>query len=168
MFAFTRRVTRIATRGTVLAALAATALVAGRAGADPASLPLHGRLQAHSVTGSDCLSPVGTCFAGTFQGSLRGPGAFTGSAVSGTSTPNVVLLSGELVIHDNAGDVYCSEEAVLDTTPGSDGAFAFLCVITGGTGKWAGASGYLQSTGTFVAPEGGGTYTGRIVLGSAS
>ena len=168
MYTFTRSVARIATVATVLAALAASTLGAGGAAADPAGLPLHGDLQAHAVTGSDCVSPVGSCFAGTFHGSLRGPGAFTGSAVSATSTPNVLLLSGELVIRDTAGDVYCSEEAVLDTTPGSDGAYTFLCIITGGTGKWAGASGYLQSTGTFVAPEGGGTYTGRIVLASAS
>jgi hypothetical protein len=39
-----------------------------------------------------------------------------------------------------------------------------LCVVTGGTGAWATASGYLRTTGNFTFDGGGtGTYDGKVV-----
>jgi hypothetical protein len=39
-----------------------------------------------------------------------------------------------------------------------------LCVVTGGTGGWTGAEGYLRTTGTFTLGGGGsGSYDGKVV-----
>ena len=47
---------------------------------------------------------------------------------------------------------------------GGDGPFVSICIVTGGTGKWAGATGYLRSSGTFLFGAGGtGTYDGKVV-----
>ena len=49
----------------------------------------------------------------------------------------------------------------------SDHAFVDLCVITGGTGMYAGATGYIQEVGTFdfAANLGRLDYYGKLVLG---
>jgi hypothetical protein len=144
----------------------ATALYTAGAHAEPKSLPIHGTLASHAVSGPSCTSPTGLCFVGETKGSLHGPAEFLVEAVTPTATPDVSIVSGSLTIHDSLGDVFCHEEAVLNTSASGDGEFAFLCEITGGTGKWAGASGYIQSVGT-VPPstgQGVGDYTGAIIL----
>jgi hypothetical protein len=68
-------------------------------------------------------------------------------------------------IHDKRGDVRCDDSAALNTAPGSDGELIGLCEITGLTGKWQGASGYIQSFGTFDPATGGAErYVGRLVV----
>jgi hypothetical protein len=37
-----------------------------------------------------------------------------------------------------------------------------LCVVTGGTGRYGGATGYLQERFHFVGAEGRGEYTGEV------
>jgi hypothetical protein len=65
--------------------------------------------------------------------------------------------------------VQCADSAVINTTPGGDGELVGLCEITGLTGKWTGASGYLQSMGTFTLEAGGAErYFGKIVIPIAS
>ncbi len=142
----------------LLSAIIATALV-GTAGADSASVRVQGTLRSEAVTGPDCSSPVGVCFAGTFKGALRGTGDFAATSVTPTSTPDVVLISGDLTIHDRDGDLSCSEQALLNTATGE---FVFVCEITSGTGKWVGASGSFQASGTIEGTVGTGRYEGKI------
>ena len=70
----------------------------------------------------------------------------------------------------------CTETAIFDITglppeppfPPGDHAFVDLCVITGGTELYEGASGYIQEVGTFDFSTGVGQleYSGELVYGS--
>jgi hypothetical protein len=133
--------------------------------AEPGSLSVHGHLTSQSVTGPECTSPVGVCATGTLHGSLNGPFEFVASSIVSADQPGVVFLKGVTVIHDQHGEMQCADSAAFNTTRGSDGELVGLCEITGLTGQWTGASGYLQSAGTFTL-EAGGTeqYFGKIVL----
>ncbi|MGH9670581.1 MAG: hypothetical protein ACRD3A_10780 [Terriglobales bacterium] len=72
------------------------------------------------------------------------------------------------------GNLSCSESGSGNTNSSSDGEFVLLCNITGGTGAYKGASGYLQRVGTSsgigtpanvtVPQSGEGTYQGKIIL----
>ena len=74
-------------------------------------------------------------------------------------------MTGVSIIHDKAGDVRCDDSAALNAAEGGNGELIGLCEITGLTGEWAGASGYLQTFGTFNAASGGAeNHVGRVVL----
>ena len=139
-------------------------VLADHAGADPQSLPVDGSIKSHSIIGPACTSPAGRCFVATFKGTLQGSAEFVANSVTPTSQPGMMLINGNFLIHDNHGDLACIEDSLLNTAPESNGEFVFLCEITGGTGKWAGASGYLQATGRLEATEGTAHYIGEITF----
>jgi hypothetical protein len=149
----------------------------------PASLPLHGsmlNIRNHGFSPSDpCPGGwPGICSTFTATGVIKGEG------VVFIDTPPVVVLDGKptyprahsearTVITTAKGELHCSEGAIFDVTPGSDHAFVDLCLITGGTGIYEGASGYIQEVGTFAfdAPDiedrfGELDYYGKLVFGS--
>jgi hypothetical protein len=59
-----------------------------------------------------------------------------------------VFYTGNVVIHSGQGDLYCTDAGTLQTTG------------NGGTGHCAGAAGYMQEVGTFVAGRGTAEYRG--------
>ena len=61
------------------------------------------------------------------------------------------------------GDLTCTEAALFDLI-GPDHGFVDECIITGGTGIYEGATGYIQEVGTFdfAANLGELEYTGKI------
>jgi hypothetical protein len=69
------------------------------------------------------------------------------------------------VIHAAKGDLTCHGTTTFDVVSG-DHPFVDLCVIEGGTGIYAGASGYIKSVGTFdfSANQGESDYFGKLVL----
>ena len=69
------------------------------------------------------------------------------------------------MIHTKKGDLTCHEAAVFDVA-GADHAFVDLCLINGGTGMYAGATGYIQEVGTFdfAANQRQLEYYGKLVL----
>lgn len=149
----------------LLAAALAAAVLVQQAGADPATMRLKGTFDTPLVGGPACDSPVGLCFAGEFRGSLKGPSEGTVASLTPTAQPGVFLGDATATIHDRRGDVICAhEQFVFNGSPDSDGQYAFLCEITGGTGRYSGARGYLYGIGT--APPGtgqdSGTYHGEI------
>ncbi|WP_443201869.1 hypothetical protein [Saccharopolyspora sp. 5N708] len=137
-------------------------MVADQTGEDPKSVQAHGSITSQTITGPACTSPVGRCFVATFKGTLQGSAEFVGNSITQTSQPGMMLINGNFVIHDKHGDMACLEDSLLNTAPGSDGEFVFLCEITGGTGKWAGASGYLQATGNLKGMNGAADYIGKM------
>ena len=149
----------------VAGALGAALFTTG-ADASQTSFPARGTITAQALSGPSCLAPAGLCFVGAARGSLNGPAEFDVATVTPSASPGVMFVSGTLTVHDHRGDLFCTEEAVLNTSAGSDGEFVFLCEITGGTGKWSGASGYLQALGTVdpATGEGTGEYSGKILL----
>ncbi|WP_460960273.1 hypothetical protein [Parasphingorhabdus pacifica] len=141
-------------------------MVADQTRAGPKSLQADGSITSQTITGPECKSPVGRCFVATFEGTLQGSAEFVGKSITQTSQTGMKLINGNFVIHDVHGDITCIEDSLLNTAPGSDGEvdgeFVFLCEITGGTGKWAGASGYLQATGNLNGMKGTARYVGKL------
>jgi hypothetical protein len=145
----------------IVTAAAAAGGLASQATAAPQTVKVKGTFKNPLVTGPGCDSPVGLCFEGRFHGSLNGPDEGVVNSLTPTQTPDVSQGQADLTIHDKRGDLTCSEEFVLNTSPTGDGQFAFLCEITGGTGRYAGASGYLQGAG--ITPPATATSTGAYV-----
>ena len=142
--------------------LALTFCLAGPAFADPICKAVHGRIDL-AATEPTCGSAIGLCAGGILHGTLQAHSDFIGTSfVSTVNTPStgVIVLTGDNAIHTNDGDLFTKDSVVLDTA--GDGEFAEVDTIVGGTGSYAGASGYLQATGTFLNGAGVGVYVGVV------
>jgi hypothetical protein len=135
-------------------------VAAGPAGADPNTKTYRGTLTEQAFT-EGCTSPVGLCAAGEAKGGLHGDFEITATNITPTSDPDVVILETSYVIHTNKGDISFSGQTLLNTVTGF---FSSLDEVTGGTGKWAGATGTLMSSGnfSFATGFGEGEYTAVI------
>lgn len=93
----------------------------------------------------------------------------TGTAIIPTIPPGVILFNNlSTIIDTDNGELVCVENGAANINPSSDGENVILCVITGGTGDFNGASGYLQRFGTSAGftslnVTGEGKYRGKIV-----
>ena len=151
--------------GVALAACGSLVAVAGgAASAAPASV--NGHFEVQTASGPDCASTVGVCLSGTVTGRIKGTFSVSATSVTATAdtpTTAAVVVTGDAVVGTGEGDVLCKLAGTLQVT--GDGPFVSLCVVTGGTGVWAGASGYLRTSGTLTVAEGGsGTYDGRVTV----
>jgi hypothetical protein len=149
----------------VLGLFAAAAVVlAAASSAAPKTVPLHGHmLDVANFFGPSCPSPTGVCSSFTATGSIQGEGV-----VSVDSLPNAEGISrAHTVITTKKGELRCNEQALFDLV-GADHAFVDLCVITGGTGAYEGATGYIQEVGTFdfATNHGEIQYFGKLVYGT--
>jgi len=115
-----------------------------------------------------CAAPTGQCFAGAFHGSLHGTTKGSLLSVTPTQQPDVVLIDASFTIHAPHGDLNVAhEQIVYNTAPSSDGEFSILGEVTSGTGRYAGATGYVMGVGTRPLSTGvaTGSYVGEITLG---
>lgn len=149
-------------RKTFAFAVLAFAFALAPASADPVCHAVHGRLEivANEPT---CGSAIYLCANAYLHGTIQAHTDFVGtSSVPTVDTPatGVVVLTGDNVFHTNDGDFYTKDAIVLATT--GAGEFAEIDTITGGTGEWAGATGSITATGTFVDGVGHGTYYGTV------
>ena len=125
-----------------------------------------GHITDQPLAGAECTSPLGQCSAGRFYGALKGN--FVASATSftptgDTATTGVITFTADLVLHTKDGDLFLKDAGTFNTTPGGRGEHATVTTATGGTGRWAGASGRLLETGTFTQEDGGySVYAGEI------
>lgn len=122
-----------------------------------------GTLTLQALDPSACLSPVDLCAAGTYRGDLKATSLFTGTAfisTADTPTTGVVIATGDNLITTAGGTLSTKDAIVLETI--GDGNFAEVDTIAGGTGEWAGATGTLRATGTFLNGSGEGAYEGEI------
>ncbi|MET0645902.1 MAG: hypothetical protein ABW208_04725 [Pyrinomonadaceae bacterium] len=125
-----------------------------------------GHITDQPYVGAECASPLGQCSAGRFYGVLKGD--FVASATSftpsaDTATTGVISFTADLVLHAKDGDLFLKDAGTFNTTPGARGEHATVTTVTGGTGRWAGASGRLLETGTFTQEDGGySVYSGEI------
>ncbi|HEX8561307.1 MAG TPA: hypothetical protein VF668_24660 [Pyrinomonadaceae bacterium] len=125
-----------------------------------------GHITDQPLAGAECASPLGQCSAGRFYGALKGE--FVASATSftptgDTATTGVISFTADLVLHTKDGDIFLKDAGAFNTTPGGRGEHATVTTVTGGTGRWAGASGRLLETGTFTQEDGGHSdYAGEI------
>lgn len=149
----------------VAAALVLAATAGGGNGRDQShSIDLEGKLSGISnFFAPDCTSVTGVCSRFSIKGAIKGDGV-----VFIDTIPTAEGLShAHTVIHTKRGDLMCSEIAIFDLV-GSDHGFVDLCIVTGGTGRYAGATGYIQEVGTFdfTTNVGGGHYHGKLIFPS--
>lgn len=155
----------------ILAALtlpsgAARGVAAWEKPSKPRCQTVSGHITDQPFAGAECASPLGQCSAGRFHGALKGD--FVASATSftpsgDTATTGVVSFTADLVLHTKDGDLYLKDAGAFNTTSGGRGEHATVTTVTGGTGRWAGASGRLLETGTFTPEDGGySVYAGEI------
>lgn len=145
----------------VLLGSAFAAVSVASSGAGTTSIPLVGRfLTISNFRGPSC--PTSVCSSFHAIGVVGGSGIV---AVDGFFDQPAGASSAHTTIHTGHGDLMCSDLAIFDLSPG-DHPFVDLCTITGGTGRYAGATGYFQETGTFDFANnvGQASYTGKLVL----
>jgi hypothetical protein len=151
----------------LLAMLAAlSALLAGPAGADSNVKTVSGHVDDEVVGPPHCTSPVGICTVGRLTGGIQGDLEFTITSLTPAEPPGVLLFTATSTIHTTEGDIFCADSGSFNTAQGSAGEGVHLCVITGGTGEYAGASGYLQEMFHFQGTVGQGEYRGKVVTAS--
>ncbi|MCW5852816.1 MAG: hypothetical protein KIT87_22280 [Anaerolineae bacterium] len=146
-----------------VAALLALTLVSSGALAAPACKAVSGKFTLQAVNDPGCMSPVGLCATGEYQGSIKAISSFVGSAFlasADTPTTGVVFATGDNTIQTDKGDIYTKDAITLRTT--GEGAFAEVDTVVGGTGEYAGASGVLTATGMFLNGSGAGVYSGQV------
>ena len=157
--------------GMALAALVASAsllgFASGPASAEPDAVNGHFDLQAS--TGPECPPPLHICMSGRVNGKVNGTFNFQPATFeSTTGMPTTLLTTGTATVESGADTLRCEHAGALqigNDGPNADGPFVSLCIVTGGTGKWAGAQGYLRITGTFTLTAGGaGSYDGTLVV----
>jgi hypothetical protein len=106
-----------------------------------------------AVVTTDCRSPIGLCAAGFFTGDelIRGTtfasvlGASPSIGLPGIEAETSVSLAGERTITTWDGTLAFRFVTVFDTARGE---FAEINRVTGGSGKFEGATGTLWLTGT--------------------
>ena len=125
---------------------------------------MNGHFVLQSSSGPECDSPVGVCMTGSVSGRIKGSFSFTARSVIATDDTPVtaaIVTTGDAMVETRSGDLFCKLTGTLQVT--DDGPFVSLCVVTGGTGDWAGTTGYLRTSGTFTLAGGGsGSYDGKI------
>lgn len=144
-------------------ALTFVALAAAPAAAAPRCTRVHAHLFIEAEAVPTCGSLIGLCAKATLHGSLKATTDFVGTSFQATvDTPAtaVVLLTGDNTFHTTHGDFFTKDAIVLSTVGG--GEFAEVDTVVGGTGDWAGATGNLTATGTFVNGIGEGIIQGEI------
>jgi hypothetical protein len=155
---------------TLLAGVALTgAGLASQATAQPGIIKVTGHLQTQIADVVDCAAPTSLCFSGNVHGVLSGSIEGKVNSIVPTAEPDVALLDAATTIHTHHGDLhFAHEHAVYHTTPDGKGEFSWLMQITSGTGRYAGATGFLRGTGLAPPAPGATTtsmYVGEITLG---
>ncbi len=147
--------------GIFLAAALVMALTTRPALAAPEHVNGHFSLQ--FSTGPECR-PNDFCLTGGVKGKIKGAFLFSPSAMDSTAD-NIFITTGQaMVTADDGSTLTCAHAGALHLQEGSDGPFVSLCIINGGTERWAGAQGYLGIAGTFTIENGGeGSYDGKVI-----
>lgn len=157
---------RIATAILLAVSLAAAALFSAPAGKAAAAKckNVRGHVTSQTVT-ENCNSPISLCAAGQFYGAIRGEFFLVGTSLTPTQdTPvtGVYIFTGDNVIKTREGEIYTKDAGALNLTPGSTGDDISIVTITGGTGKYEGATGRLRASGTFSDAGGEFSYEGEV------
>ena len=152
------------------ALVAAVTLTAGQAAAATGCFPVSGRYVEHAVSVPECLSPVGLCIAGDYRGDIAG--SFAGSASALIATADTASTSVSAFTSDSTitgsvkrfrGTLQVKNAGVFTSKP--DGSIVDLQTIVGGTGRLAGATGFIRASGTFSFTAGGmSSYEGSVCL----
>ena len=154
----------------LLSAVAAVLVFAAAAPAKPAVLKVKGHYASQLAAGPDCKAATKRCFAGRIYGDISG--SFTGgiNSITPTAQADVALIDAVTTITTARGNLYFAhQQAVYNVNPAGRGEFSWILRITRGTGRYAGATGYLQGSGNTPPSTGKSTstYVGEITLGGS-
>jgi len=130
--------------------LAATTLVPAQANAG--TIQVSGTFTRSAVQPLSCLGII--CNVSDFTGDLEGHAENTTTSLI-PSTPAGVVFFSKAIIHTANGNLSYLESGAGNAKVPSDGESVYLCEITGGTGVFTGASGYLQLMNTSHGSLGG-------------
>lgn len=133
------------------------------AAAEPQCRRVHSRVTIEAEAVPTCGSPIGLCANTTYRGQLKGTSSFVGTSflpTVDTGATGTVVLTGDNLIHLGDGDLVTKDAIVLSTL--ATGEFAEVDTILSGTGAYAGATGNLTATGTFINGVGEGVLEGVI------
>jgi hypothetical protein len=127
---------------------------------------IDGNLTLKPLPPTACSSPVGVCSTGTLRGDLAGTFSFTGTSLIPTvdsPTTGVFVLTGDNQITTSDGTLVTKDAIVWRN--GGRGDFAEVDTVIAGTGKWSGATGYINAIGFFDFAKGGtADYTGEVCI----
>ncbi|MEA2716920.1 MAG: hypothetical protein QOI56_1886 [Actinomycetota bacterium] len=161
MLALRRKTRRIPTLLLMFALASVPLLLTTRAEGAAKTTKLAGILR-NQLDPVGCTSPIGLCLKGNFYGSLTGPNTGVGFLFV-PEADGVIFGKSHVVIHDRYGDVQCTSSSSFDTAAdGNNNPFSDLCIITGGTGKWNGASGWIHAFGNGGSTGNAAEYRGEI------
>ena len=138
-------------------------LISTQAMAAPACKKVKGKFTLQAFSGEECTSEVGICATGDFSGDLAGTSIFIGSSLipsADTPTTGVVFLTGDATLTTDSGTIFTKDAISLSTI--GNGEFGEVISIVSGTGGWAGRTGKVTATGTFLNGSGAGTYSGEV------
>jgi len=147
-----------------LTAIAMFSVPAGNSAAAAKCKVVRGRVTSQTVT-ENCPSPINLCAAGEFYGAIRGELFLVATSLTPTQdTPatGVYLFTSDDVIKTREGDIHTKDAGALNLTPGGSGDDVSIVTITGGTGKYAGATGRLRAYGAFSESGGEFSYEGEL------
>ena len=108
-----------------------------------------GPYRSQLAQGPDCQAATGQCFAGRIYGRALS-GSFTGgiNSITPTAQEGVMLIDAATTIRTRRGSLhFAHQQAVYNVTPTGRGEFSWILRITAGTGRFAGATGYLAGAG---------------------
>ena len=149
----------------VMMTMALAGCLAQAVSADPSCKPIHA-VQRDVLVTENCPSPIGFCAAGTITGNhgLRGTSFYSSRGfhpVPGEAPTRQVVVGTSTYTTDD-GAIVVEDLSVFDTARGT---FAGVAPIVEGTGRFAGATGDLLTTGR-VLPDGSliTDVTGEICL----
>jgi hypothetical protein len=152
-------------RSLVLAgALAVGALTMSLVGQPASAVPdfVNGHFTLQFSTGPEC-QPEPFCLTGNVKGKVKGAFLFVPATVESTADTILATTGTATVTGDDGSTLTCNHAGAFQNA--GDGPFVSLCIITGGTGEWAGATGYMRIAGTFTIENGGeGSYDGKVVV----
>ena len=106
-----------------------------------------GELRFENYQASDCEvagpSPVERCSRGHYTGGLEATGYYAVQSMQPSAPDGIVFITEKEVLRLADGELYGRVNAVFNSKS-PDGEVASLHTITGGTGRYSGASGYIQ------------------------
>ena len=158
---------RRAVVATLVVAGTGIAGLSGQATAQPATTKVTGHVATQISGGPDCDAPSGQCFAGEIKGVVSGTVEAAINSITPTVQPDIALVDASVTIHTRDGDLrFEHEQIVYNINPTGRGEFSWILRITSGTGRYAGATGFLQGAGTAPPATGVSTspYVGEIKL----
>ena len=128
--------------------------------------PVQGKFNSRTLPPGDCTSPVAFCTQGFLTGGLSADYEFVAQQfipANEITVPAANFYTGFSYVHTRRGAIYLTDTGALDL---AEGRISALLTVTGGTGYYEQATGYLYVYGASdpVTNTNRGRYRGEICI----